>query len=368
MVLAAIAECVVLGQQQWSAVSARAHPPCLGSGRVVPYSAPRGKKSVKREALEELKRQIPVLNYLQAHAWQPVRQLSRGRWMGLCPLHPDHRPSFVVDPNKGLFYCYGCGCGGDVIRFAEIYHEVRFPQAVALLHQWRGLAPLLQDAGNFYRLQLHRHSTAVAYLHQRGIRSPEVIDHMRIGYAPGACLRGWLMELGHPFAALSQAGLVTAAGYDAYMHRIVFPLEGNLYGRSLSASAPPHRFLPGSKGGLYRWDDVRRCREVILVEGLFDYAVLWQAGFHNVTSSMGTHLNRQQWRQVSDCHRTIYLALDADSNGSGQQAAQNLAAQLREQGLNARTVLWPEGHDPNSWFVQGGDPQQFQSLLDNARL
>ena len=100
-------------------------------------------------------------------------------------------------------------------------------------------------------MQLHRHGEAVAYLHQRGVRSPELIEHMRIGYAPGGCLRGWLTQLGYPLQALRQAGLVTAVGYDAYVHRIVFPLEGNLYGRSLSASAPPHRFLPGSKGGLY---------------------------------------------------------------------------------------------------------------------
>jgi DNA primase len=367
MVLEAIAECVVLVQQQWAALSTRPHHPCLGLGRVVPYSAGRGKKSVKREALNELKRQIPLLDYLQAYDWRPVRKLSCGRWMGLCPLHQDHHPSFVVDPGKGLFYCYGCGRGGDVIRFAEIYHEVGFPQAVALLRQWRGLAPLLQDAVNFYRLQLHRHGAPVAYLDQRGIRSPEVIDHMRIGYAPGACLRRWLMELGHPLATLSQAGLVTCAGYDAYVHRIVFPLEGNLYGRSISASAPPHRFLPGTKGGLYRWDEVRRYQEVILVEGLFDYAVLWQAGFHNVTCSMGTHLNRHQLCQLSDFNRTVYLAFDADSNGSGQQAAQSLADRLRKQGSNARNVSLPDGQDPNLWFVHGGDARQFQSLLENAQ-
>lgn len=366
MVLAALAECVVLGRRQQPALSASPHHPCLGCGRVVPYSAGRGQKSVTRDVLDELKKQIPVLDYLQAHDWQPVRKLSRGRWIGLCPLHPDHHPSFVVDPSKGLFYCYGCGRGGDVIRLAEIYHEVRFPQAVALLRQWRGLAPLLQDAENFYRLQLHRHGAAVAYLDQRGIRSPELIDHMRIGYAPGACLRSWLMELGHPLATLSQAGLVTPVGYDAFVHRIIFPLEGNLYGRSISTSAPPHRFLPGSKGGLYRWDEVRRYRELILVEGLFDYAVLWQAGFHNVTCSLGTHLNRQQLWQLSDCNRTVYLAFDADSNGSGQHAAQNLADRLRQVGSVARRVSLPEGHDPNSWFVQGGDAQQFQALLENA--
>jgi DNA primase len=206
---------------------------------------------VNRQALDDLKRQIPLMGYLQAHDWHPARPLSRGRWMGLCPLHGDRQPSFLVDTNKDLFYCYGCGRGGDVIRFAELYHQVKFPQAVAWLWQWRGAEPLLQEAARFYGIQLHRHSEAVAYLHQRGIRSQSLIEHMRIGYAPGGCLRGWLTQLGHSLPALRQAGLVTGVGYDAYVHRIVFPLEGNLYGRSLSLAAPPHRFLPGSKGGLY---------------------------------------------------------------------------------------------------------------------
>ena len=204
-------------------------------------------------------------------------------------------------------------------------------------------------------MQLHRHSEAVAYLYQRGIRSPELIEHMQIGYAPGGCLRGWLTQLGYPLQALQQAGLVTAVGYDAYTHRVVFPLEGNLYGRSLSASAIPHRFLPGAKGGLYAWEQVRRYPEVILVEGLFDYAVLWQAGFHNVTCSLGTHLNAHQFRQLCDAPRTVYVAFDADSNGSGQQAALCLSRRLRERGLAVRRVSLPEGHDPNSFFLAGGD-------------
>src|SRR5712691_1500176 len=268
---AATAERVVLGECRSSrrAFFAVTHHPCLGSECALPYSADRGKKSVNRQALDELKQQIPLLDYLQAQDWQPVRPLSGGRWMLLCPLHADRKPSFLVDSGKSLFYCYGCGRGGDVIRFAEIYHDVKFPQALALLLQWRGLGPLLQQVTDFYRLQLH------------GVRSPELIEHMRIGYAPGgAGLRAWLTQLGYPLVALRQAGLVTSLGYDACVHRIVFPLEGNLYGRSLSAAAPPHRFLPGPKGGLYAWEEARRYPEVILVEGLFDYAVLWQAGFH----------------------------------------------------------------------------------------
>jgi DNA primase len=344
------------------------HHPCLGLDCDPPYSAVGGEKSVSRKALDELKQQIPLLDYLEAHDWRPARQLSRGRWMGLCPLHEDHKPSFLVDPHKSLFYCYGCGRGGDVIRFAELYHQVKFPQALALLRQWRGLAPILREIADFYGIQLHRHGEAVVYLDQRGVRSPELIEHMRIGYAPGgSCLQRWLTQLGYSLPALRHAGLITAVGYDAYTHRIVFPLEGNLYGRSLSPSAPPHRFLPGAKGGLYCWEQVRQYADVILVEGLFDYAVLWQAGFRNVTCSMGNHLNAFQFRQLCDGTRTVYLTFDADTNGSGQRAAQALSNRLRAQGVAALRVLLPDGHDPNSFFVQGGEARQFQALLESAQ-
>jgi DNA primase len=133
-----------------------------------------------------------------------------------------------------------------------------------------------------------------------------------------------------------------------------------------AASRLPRR-LPGAKGGLYAWEQVRRYPEVILVEGLFDYAVLWQAGFHNLTCSMGSHLNAYQFRQLCDGMRTVYLAFDADANSSGQQASQSLARRLRNQGILTRRVLLPDGHDPNSFFVHGGDARQFQSLLEAAQ-
>ncbi len=321
---------------------------------------------MNRQALDELKQQIPLLDYLQAQDWQPTRRIRGGRFMGLCPLHADHQPSFLLDPHQNLFYCYGCGRGGDVIRFAQLYHQLRFPQAVARLREWCGLAPLLEQASNFYRIQLHRHSEAVLYLHQRGLRSPEVIEHMRIGYAPGRCLRAWLMQWGYPLSVLHQAGLVNTSGYDAFSQRIVFPLEGNLYGRSIG-NAAPHRFLPGGKGGLYRWHQVRQCAQIILVEGLFDFAVLWQAGFHNVTCSLGSHLNARQFQQLCDYRGTVYLAFDADANQSGQRAAQEMSRRLGAQGVTTLRVPLPDGHDPNSFFVEGGDAQRFHRLLEAAR-
>jgi 5S rRNA maturation endonuclease (ribonuclease M5) len=137
---------------------------------------------------------------------------------------------------------------------------------------------------------------------------------------------------------LRQVGLLNAIGNDAFTHRVVFPLEGNLYGRSVR-NPSPHVFLPGSKGGLYAWEQVRLAPAVILVEGLFDYAVLWQAGFRNVTCSMGSHLNARRFQQLCDGLRTVYLAFDSDANQSGQQAAQQMSRRLWAQGVTARRVF-----------------------------
>lgn len=322
---------------------------------------------MNRQALDDLKQRISLLDYLRAQDWQPIRRLTRNRWLGLCPLHSDRKPSFLLDASHGLFYCYGCGRGGDIIRFVELYEQVSFPQALATLLRWHGYPSVLHAVANFYRIQLHRHGEALEYLSQRGICSPEVVEHMGIGYAPGGCLRRALTGAGYPPATLREAGLVNASGYDSFTRRIIFPLEGNLYGRSVSETAPPHRFLTGTKGGLYRWQEVRGCAEVILVEGLFDYAVLRQAGFRNVTCAMGNHLNARQFRQLCSGPRTVYVAFDADLNGSGPQAARRLAERLAGQGIAAFLVILPEGLDPNSFFVQGGDAGQFQALLEVAR-
>jgi DNA primase len=184
-------------------------------------------------------------------------------------------------------------------------------------------------------------------------------------------LRRHLTAQGYSCDLLQRLGLLDSQGHDAFYRRVVFPCcQGgrviNLYGRSIAA-AFAHRFLPGSKGGLYGWEQVQQCPEVILVEGLFDYAVLWQAGFRHVTCSLGTHLNTYQFQQLCDRPRTIYLTFDVDANGSGQQASQQLAHRLRARGISTRGVLLTDGHDPNSFFVQGGDARQFQSLLEAAQ-
>jgi DNA primase len=320
------------------------------------------------ESAAALKRQTPLQQYLESQHWKPVRRMAGGRLLGLCPLHPDRQPSFLVDPARSLFYCYGCGRGGDVIRFVELYHGVRFAQAMALLRASSASATLLKDAASFYHDRLVQHPEAIEYLQQRGIRQPEVIDELAVGYASGGRrLRHWLLTLGYSLEELQQSGLVNAAGYDAFRHRITFPLEANLYGRA-TGQAAPHRFLPAPKGGLYRWNCVRHCPDLILVEGLFDLASLCQAGFRNVTCSMGSRLNAAQLAQLcDDIRRTVYVAFDSDINGSGQAAALQLADVLSGRGLAVRQVGLPHGHDPNSFFVNGGSADQFRRWLREAR-
>jgi DNA primase len=315
--------------------------------------------------VDALKQQIPLLDYLQSQNWKPTRRISRGRFMGLCPLHAEQQPSFLVDPAKNLFYCYGCGRGGDLIRFVELYFAVGFRDAMTLLRS-SNRQSLLKDVVSFYQIQLHRHPEAAHYLLLRGIQQPQTIEELAIGYAPGRCLRPWLMTLGYSLSDLQQVGLVNTAGHDTFSQRVVFPLEANLYGRSIG-NAPAHRFLPGPKGGLFAWERVKQSSEVILVEGLFDLAALWQAGFRNVTCAIGSHLNALQFQQLCDgVSRTVYLAFDSDVNGSGQQAALQLSRRLLKEGVTVLRVELPDGHDPNSFFARGGEGSQFQRLLEEA--
>ena len=326
------------------------------------------------EDVEALKRRVPLLDYLQQHSWigWPA---GRGEYVGLCPLHEETRPSFYVNTRKDVFYCHGCGEGGDLLRFLQLSRRLSFDQDLACLDPQTGAeadaTALLEQTAAFYQQQLNNYPQALGYLRQRGLHDPALIRELGIGYAPGGNLRRYLTTQGYSFALLRRAGLINAQGTDALYQRIVFPLRHgqhvvNLYGRSLGA-AFAHRFLPGSKGGLYAWEKVRHCPEVILVEGLFDYAALRQAGFSNVTCSLGTHLNPEQFRQLCEGPRTIYIAFDHDLNQSGQQAAKQLTHRLAPQAVSVRWIVLPTGHDPNSFFVQGGDAQAFQSLLEAAQ-
>jgi DNA primase len=311
---------------------------------------------------DTLRRQIPLLDYLQQHGWKILRDDGREEVAGLCPLHRESRPSFYVNRRKQVFYCHGCGRGGGLARLRRWLEGPPAEDPVA--------EHLLEQTYRFYHWQLAHSQEARAYVAARGIHDRELIERMRIGYAPGASLRGHLTRLGYSRETLLRRGLTDAQGRDRFFRCLTFPLPeaANLYGRSLGDSFCRHRFLPGSKGGLYGWSQAMAFSRVIVVEGLFDVAALWQAGFAEAVAALGSHLNHQQLAELSQTgRRVLYICFDADRNGSGQRAARHLSVQLRHAGVESLRVELPPGHDPASFFAAAATAADFQRRLDAAR-
>ena len=324
------------------------------------------------EQRSRLRRRIPLIVYLEQQGWKPAAYSESDEVCGLCPLHRDSRPSFYVNRRKDVFYCHGCGQGGDVIRLAELLHGMDFRAALATLggageekedrHVW-------SDACDFYQHHLQCSLDAQCYLRSRGIESPAVIERMRIGYAPGGCLRAYLEGLGHSRRAIAASGLTDAQGRDRLWGAITFPIEetAGMYGRRLEAMAGRHCFLARPKGGLYGWEWAKNAPAPIVVEGLFDLASLWQAGFWHAVALLGSHCNeRQQAQLLDERSRTIYLCLDNDANGSGQDAARLWSQRLRRSGRRVALVRLPDGCDPNRFFAGGGGAAEFSRYLEEA--
>jgi DNA primase len=311
----------------------------------------------------ERQRPNGLLDYLQQRGWKPTLDRGREEIAGLCPLHRESRPSFYVNRRKQVFYCHGCGRGGGI---AQLRHwlEGLVPQVED------NTAELLEAAYSFFERQLQRCPEARAYLRQRGIYDRAVIECMRIGYAPGACLRAYLAGLGYRSSAMRHAGLIDPLGRDRFFRCVTFPLEeaGSLYGRSIDSGIWRHRFLARSKGGLYGWKRAQVFRSLIVVEGLLDLAALWQAGFPQSVAVLGSYVSPTQMAQLTAFRGArVYLCFDADSNASGAVAAQRLSRRLHQAEIEVLRVQLPVDHDPASLFAAGASAQDFQRYLERAR-
>jgi DNA primase len=332
------------------------------------------------------------------------------RWSGLCPFHDERTPSFSVNPEEKLYYCFGCSEGGDAFKFVQQTEAVDFQEAVELLaerfnvrvereeedpradqrrRRRERLHALLDRAARFYSTYLRESgeaSHAREYLAGRGL-SEEVLADFRVGYSPSAWDR---MMMGARRSGFTEEELI-ATGlaqrgkggglYDRFRGRIMFPLadaRGKVVGfgaRQLGEGRGP-KYLNTSESDIYhkgrqlfgidvaRKEAMRTARFVV-VEGYTDVLALHQTGIREAVAIMGTALTQEQLAElakVGDSGR-VYLALDADR--SGRDAMLRAARLAEDRGVELRVVDMPEGTDPADLVGQEG-PEAFKQRLERA--
>jgi DNA primase len=331
------------------------------------------------------------------------------RWTGLCPFHDERTPSFSVDPERGLYHCFGCGVGGDAIRFVQETEALDFPEAVEALAERYGvrlereeddpaaeqrrrrrerLHALLERAARFYAAYLwdsQEAKRAREYLTaERGL-SEEVAKEFRVGYAPSAWDRMMVgaQQSGFTPEELVAAGLAQrgrgGALYDRFRARIMFPLadaRGRVlgFGARAMAGAQGPKYLNTSENELYHKGrqlfgidlarrEAAKSGRIVVVEGYTDVLALHQAGIRESVAIMGTALTQEQLAELARTARLVVLALDADR--SGQEAMLRAARAAEDRGVELRVAELPEGKDPADAVIHAG-VGPFQERLERA--
>ena len=328
---------------------------------------------------------------------------------GRCPFHEERTPSFSVNPAEKLYYCFGCGAGGNLIGFVMAKENMDFPGAVEYLADKYGIAleyeesnaqgdaerrrrerlrALLEQATVYYE-RVYRETKAAApareYLARRGL-SDETCHAFRLGYSlPGwERLREAALAKGFGEQDLLDAGLVipgkSGRPYDRFRGRIMFPL-GDERGRTLGFGArslgdEKPKYLNSPETPLYHKSEAlfgldkakaaaRQEDRVYVVEGYTDVMALAQAGVANVVASMGTALTEQQLGRMARLTRNVYLCYDADAAGIG--AMQRALTLGRRMNLSLHVVRIPDGLDPADFVLAGAGGDGFRALAAEAQ-
>jgi DNA primase len=323
-------------------------------------------------------------------------------WKGLCPFHTEKSASFHVHPDKGFYYCFGCGAKGDAITFVRETERLEFPDAVAYLARLAGVAVPVRKSGTrvdraretraaealslaaaFFRANLDRHPAARALLEKRGL-TPE--EGHAFGF--GAALDGWdalrtalaprVQEDTLVEAGLLQRNPETGRVYDRFRNRLTIEIRdgrGEILGfgaRAFGDDEPKYLNSPEtarfSKGrllyGLDRAKEaIRREDVVVLVEGYFDRIACERAGAANAVASMGTALTSQQVDLLARQAATVVVAYDGDAPGVA--AAYKAFPLLVARGVHVRHLALPEGHDPDSYLAAHG-PEALRAAITGA--
>lgn len=353
------------------------------------------------ELVEEVRARNDIVDVVSGY----VRMQKKGaNYFGLCPFHNEKSPSFSVSPAKQMYYCFGCGAGGNVLTFVMEYENYTFPEALKFLADRAGVklpemefsqearqkesrrAQLLEvnrETAKYFYFQLRSPQGKPGYEYFKNRQlSEETMKQFGLGYANKTSddLVHYLHSKGYKDDLLTEAGLATFderfGMHDKFWNRVMFPIQDSNHrvigfgGRVMGDGKPKYLNSPETpifdkSRNLYGLNFARTSRKnnFILCEGYMDVIAMHQAGFNQAVASLGTAFTSGQANILRRYTENIYLAYDSD--GAGVNAALRAIGILREVGLTGKIINMQPYKDPDE-FIKNLGAEEFQKRIDEA--
>ena len=331
--------------------------------------------------------------------------------IGLCPFHNEKTPSFHVSVSKGIFKCFGCGKGGDSLRFIMDHEKASYPEALrylaakysieiaeventpeeqAINDRRESLYIVSGFASRFFQQQMFEteegKSIGLSYFKERGFRD-DIIKKFELGYSPDVwdALSTAAVSEGYNIQFLEETGLIIRKEnekfYDRFRGRVMFPIHSftgrviGFGGRTLKTDKAVPKYVNSPESDIYHKSNVlyglsfakkaiRDLDNCYLVEGYADVLSVHQAGIENVVASSGTSLTVEQIRLIKRFTENITILYDGDE--AGIKASLRGLDMILEEGLNVKVVLFPDGDDPDS-FVQKFGSAAFKTHVEESK-
>ena len=327
-----------------------------------------------------------------------VKLTPKGKgFAGKCPWHEDKEPSLSVDREKGLYHCFGCGESGDAFALVEKMRGVGFREALAYLKGHTGGAAPSQDgpqaacAGScpqqppkddhpeitlstvvdHYHKRLLQSAAAQAYLEKRGLKSPELVQRFKIGYADGSILS---MVSNGQKGKLKSLGILTETGRELFAGSLTFPIVDeagqsvDLYARSTDDKAKlKHLYLPGRHRGVFNRKASQLFDQILLTESIIDALSLIALGLENVQACYGVNGFTEEHLAIlkADRVKTVIVAFDNDE--PGRKASKSLATRLLSEGFSVKEIA-PDSKDWNDDLLAGVQGPAIHAKIEAAPL
>ncbi len=348
--------------------------------------------------IEEVKIRCPIEDVISSYV---TLKRAGSNLSGLCPFHSEKTPSFSVSPENNLFYCFGCGAGGDTITFIMKAEGLDYPGAIEFLAKRAGI-PIPEDererqggvkrarvlemnrlAAKYFHQSLLESKEGLDYFKKRGLTMP-IIRHFGLGYAPDrfGALTDYLSSQGFTAEEMKTAFLCgiskkTGKPYDYFRGRVMFPIidvSGSViaFGGRIIGDGEP-KYLNSSdtpayqkRRSIFALNFARKCCDsaLILCEGYMDVIALHAAGFENAVATLGTAITPEHARIMKRYTDKVIIAYDADD--AGQRAAENAFRILGEAGLETKRLKVENAKDPDEYIRKFG-AEKFRSLLEGSR-